>query len=125
VERLNRLRRHMVDDLPAPTRNDEYLIYQTLIGSWPVALADGVTPTDALASYVERVGVFIVKALREAKDRSSWVQPNEPYEAAVVDFVRRFSTPSGQACFWRTLYRFNNASRPWAWSTAWLSPCSS
>jgi (1->4)-alpha-D-glucan 1-alpha-D-glucosylmutase len=87
--RLNRLKRRQVDDQPAPTRNDEYLIYQTLVGSWPLALIDAAEPGPELDAYVERVVATMTKALREAKERSSWTQPNEPYEAAVTEFVRR------------------------------------
>jgi (1->4)-alpha-D-glucan 1-alpha-D-glucosylmutase len=87
--RLNRLKRHVVDDRRAPSRNDEYLIYQTLVGSWPLALKDAVEPGAALAHYVERLVASVIKAVREAKERSSWTQPNQPYEDAVADFVRR------------------------------------
>ena len=86
--RMNRLRRRVVDALPAPSRDDEYLIYQTLVGSWPLAL-DEPAPGPALDSYVERLTAYVVKALREAKTRTSWTQPNPAYEAAVTDFVRR------------------------------------
>jgi (1->4)-alpha-D-glucan 1-alpha-D-glucosylmutase len=87
--RINRFRRRMVDDLPAPSRSDEYLIYQTLVGSWPLALKDAVAPGPELELYTERVIAYVVKALREAKERSSWTQPNPAYEAATSDFVRR------------------------------------
>ena len=86
--RLNRSRRRMVDGRPAPTRNDEYLIYQTLLGSWPLALKDDVRPGPALEAYLERLIAFLVKAMREAKESSSWSAPNQPYERAVTGFVR-------------------------------------
>ncbi len=89
--RLNRLKRRQVDDQPAPTRNDEYLLYQTLIGAWPLELGDGdsVEPGAALDAFVERLVAYMTKALREAKERSSWIQPNASYEDAVAEFVRR------------------------------------
>jgi (1->4)-alpha-D-glucan 1-alpha-D-glucosylmutase len=59
------------DGLPDPTT--EYLLYQTLVGAWPI---------DA-----QRMGDYMEKAVREAKLHTSWTQPNEAYEAAVRDFV--------------------------------------
>ncbi|HUA53230.1 MAG TPA: malto-oligosyltrehalose synthase, partial [Candidatus Sulfotelmatobacter sp.] len=87
--RLNRRQRREVEGRPAPSRNDEYLIYQTLVGSWPLALKDAVAAGPDLARYVERVVAYVTKAMREAKDRSSWTQPNQDYETATTEFVRR------------------------------------
>ncbi|MFH1485027.1 MAG: malto-oligosyltrehalose synthase [Chloroflexota bacterium] len=81
--RLNAHKKTMVNGQPAPERNDEYLLYQTLLGAWPQE------PTDPAnwASFRERVAAYVLKALREAKVHTSWVNPNEGYEAAVRDFV--------------------------------------
>jgi (1->4)-alpha-D-glucan 1-alpha-D-glucosylmutase len=92
--RLNRLKRRTVDGQPAPTRNDEYLIYQTILGSWPLALKDTVTAGPALEAYVERLAAYLVKAMREAKERSSWSTPNALYEHAVERFVRAILEPA-------------------------------
>jgi (1->4)-alpha-D-glucan 1-alpha-D-glucosylmutase len=87
--RLNRSRRHEVEGAPAPTANDEYLLYQTLLGSWPIALmGDSPPPPEAMAPYVARILAYMTKAMREAKESTSWNLPNEAYEAAVADFVR-------------------------------------
>ncbi len=56
-----------------PDRNTEYFIYQTLIGAWPLDL--------------DRAVEFMVKAMREAKMFTNWRQPDETYEAAVLQFV--------------------------------------
>lgn len=81
--RLNRRHRREVDGQPAPSRNDEYLLYQTLIGVWPL------DPPDAGSwpRFVERIQGYMEKATREAKRRTSWISPNEEYDAAVRDFV--------------------------------------
>ncbi|MBU4272186.1 MAG: malto-oligosyltrehalose synthase [Planctomycetes bacterium] len=81
--RLNRRRRREVDGLAAPSRNDEYLLYQTLLGVWPL------DPPDAQSwpRFVERIQGYMEKATREAKRRTSWINPNEEYDAAVRDFV--------------------------------------
>jgi (1->4)-alpha-D-glucan 1-alpha-D-glucosylmutase len=79
---MNALHKAEVDGKPAPDGNDEYLFYQILLGIW----TDG--PTEAeLESLRERVLSYMLKATREAKVHTSWVNPNEAYEAAVEGFV--------------------------------------
>nr|MCU0973435.1 malto-oligosyltrehalose synthase [Burkholderiales bacterium] len=81
--RLNRSRKRAVDGESAPSPNDEYLLYQTLIGTWPLApLAE-----DGLASYRDRIQAYMTKAVREAKVESSWINVNAPYEAALSGFI--------------------------------------
>lgn len=74
-----------VDGAPAPSRNDEYLLYQTLIGAWPLDEAEAAPSQE----FVERIEAYMLKAVREAKQHTSWINPNEPYEQAVSDFVRQ------------------------------------
>lgn len=84
---LNRALRREVDGAMAPSRNDEYLIYQSLLGAWPsgAGAAHAMSAGTPLADRLER---FLVKALREAKAETSWDNPNEPYEAACCAFSR-------------------------------------
>jgi (1->4)-alpha-D-glucan 1-alpha-D-glucosylmutase len=83
--RLNRSRRAEIDGDIVPDRNVEYLFYQTLIGVWPPNLApDDVEGVHDLAG---RVGAYLVKAVREGKEESSWSNPNAAYEAALERFV--------------------------------------
>jgi (1->4)-alpha-D-glucan 1-alpha-D-glucosylmutase len=94
--RLNRRRRRAVEGRPAPTANDEYLLYQTLVGVWPTH-ADTVKAPEGDPVLTERVQGFILKALREAKELTSWINPNEDYEQAVTAFVRRLlAEPAGR-----------------------------
>jgi (1->4)-alpha-D-glucan 1-alpha-D-glucosylmutase len=81
--RMNEGRKTQVDGEAAPTRNDEYLLYQTLLGSFPLGDPRG----EELAKYRERVLAYMQKAQREAKARTSWANVNEPYEAATASFV--------------------------------------
>ncbi|MGE8170510.1 malto-oligosyltrehalose synthase [Pseudomonas putida] len=77
--------RATLEDGPAPSPGDELLLYQTLLGSWPLGLE---TDDEAgLRQYAERVRQWQQKALREAKLRSSWSAPNEAYEAACAAMV--------------------------------------
>lgn len=81
--RLNRHKKRLVNDQDAPSRNDEYLLYQTLIGSWPLQTLDEA----GLATYRERIVSYLVKAAREAKQHTSWIHPNQDYEEALLHFV--------------------------------------
>jgi (1->4)-alpha-D-glucan 1-alpha-D-glucosylmutase len=81
--RINRSKKIKLEDGPAPSANDEYLLYQTLIGTWPLEPLD----EEGLASYRARIQVYMVKAVREAKVHSSWINVNTRYEAAVSGFV--------------------------------------
>ncbi|MEO7072896.1 MAG: malto-oligosyltrehalose synthase, partial [Rhodanobacter sp.] len=74
-----------VDGRRAPSPADEYMLYQSIVGAWPLALE----PDDAAG--LERLGARLAqwqqKALREAKHRSRWTQPNEAYEDACASFL--------------------------------------
>jgi (1->4)-alpha-D-glucan 1-alpha-D-glucosylmutase len=90
--RLNRSRiKEAADGRPVPGRNDQYLLYQTLLGSWPL----GLTQDDAagFADYAERIAAYMVKASREAKQRTSWTAPDTDYEHDLERFVRRILDP--------------------------------
>ncbi|TMH36218.1 MAG: malto-oligosyltrehalose synthase [Betaproteobacteria bacterium] len=80
--RLNRRHMRVVDEEIAPSPNDEYLLYQTLIGTFPVG--DG---TPGLSGYRERIASYMIKAAREAKVCTSWVSVNDEYESALTAFV--------------------------------------
>jgi (1->4)-alpha-D-glucan 1-alpha-D-glucosylmutase len=65
---------------PRPGPRIEYLLYQTLVGTWPVADVD-------LAAYRARIQAYALKAVREAKTHTSWVNPDLEYEAALGTFI--------------------------------------
>ncbi|NJL96067.1 MAG: malto-oligosyltrehalose synthase, partial [Anaerolineae bacterium] len=64
----------------APSRNDEYLIYQTLLGAYQPGM-------DEDAAFLERIITYMHKAINEAKRHSNWINPNAAYAQAVADFV--------------------------------------
>ncbi len=74
-----------VDGELAPTENERYLIYQTLLGTWPLNDPNDETWED----YGRRMATYFEKALREAKQHTSWLNPSEPYEQAVQSFVAK------------------------------------
>jgi (1->4)-alpha-D-glucan 1-alpha-D-glucosylmutase len=100
--RANRRHRREIDGRPAPVRNDEYLLYQTLVGAWPLESLDG--PPDE--AFVERICQYAVKALREGKRHSSWISPNATYEDATTRFIRRVLDPRHGAAFHAELLPF-------------------
>jgi (1->4)-alpha-D-glucan 1-alpha-D-glucosylmutase len=65
-----------------PGRNEEYLIYQTLVGAWPL-------DERADDGFVKRIVEYMRKAMREAKVSTSWTSPNTEYEAAIENFISR------------------------------------
>jgi (1->4)-alpha-D-glucan 1-alpha-D-glucosylmutase len=71
-----------------PDRNDEYLLYQLLVGSWPCELLALETHEDArLGEFAERVRRTMVKSVREARMHTGWAFPNADYEKALADLI--------------------------------------
>jgi len=77
---LNRKHRQAVDGQPTPGANTEYLIYQTLVGAWPIS--------------VERLRAYLAKATHEAKSHTSWVNPNVRYNEAIAHFAECILDPA-------------------------------
>jgi (1->4)-alpha-D-glucan 1-alpha-D-glucosylmutase len=77
--------RHRREDegQPIPDRNDEYLLYQTLVGAWPLRKMD----EDGRAELVARLQGYVEKATREAKRHTSWINPNPAYDEGLAAFV--------------------------------------
>jgi (1->4)-alpha-D-glucan 1-alpha-D-glucosylmutase len=89
-----------VGEEAAPAADDEYLLYQTLVGTWPDV--DGTAPgagASWLPAYRERIEAYARKAVREAKRRSSWRRPNPDYEEALLGFLHALLDPTRAAHF--------------------------
>ncbi len=81
--RLNRRKKPAAGGRPVPDRNEEYLLYQTLLGVWPTRPI-----TDADFDVLKaRIRGYMVKAVREAKVNSSWTNPDTVYEEALQEFT--------------------------------------
>jgi (1->4)-alpha-D-glucan 1-alpha-D-glucosylmutase len=85
---VNRRCKRIVNDLEAPDPNEEYLLYQTLLGTWPLQ-SSGQPENAATPEDIERIQAYMAKALHEAKINTSWIQPNEEWDAAMRDFVAK------------------------------------
>ena len=109
--RWNKRKKVKVNGELAPSRNDEYLLYQTLLGTWPA-----VSPTGAaLDEYVERLCQYMTKAQREAKVESSWISANEAYERATHDFIRAILATEPASAFRIDFEPFADLVMRWGW----------
>ena len=87
--KLNAKHKEQVDGREVPDRNEEYFLYQTLIGVWPL---EG----ESCDKLVERLQVYSVKATREAMVHTRWTRPNQPHEEALQRFVARILSPAAE-----------------------------
>ncbi|TRX03307.1 malto-oligosyltrehalose synthase [Candidatus Methylobacter oryzae] len=105
-QRLNRFRKTKMNKIVI-ARNDEYLFYQVLIGTWPLThLSDA-----GWGDYQQRIRAYMIKAIREAKQYSSWLNPNEEYEQAVTQFVCRCLDPNVSILFLKDFTGFEKRIR--------------
>jgi len=95
-------RRALGDGRSVPDPNEEYLLYQTLAGSWPFSAGKTDVPQD----YVSRIQQFMTKAAHEAKVNLSWISPDPAYVEALQQFVESILTPSQRRRPNRFLERF-------------------
>jgi (1->4)-alpha-D-glucan 1-alpha-D-glucosylmutase len=91
--RINRRGRSLLDGHSYPSRNEEYLLYQTLLGTWPLEPMDAARERD----YRERIAAYMQKAMREAKVYTSWINPSETHEQAMTRFVEAVLSPDNRA----------------------------
>ena len=102
-KKFNREHKSQVKHKPAPSPNDEYLLYQTLIGAWPSAQPED---DSGWAAFTERIENYMLKAIREAKQNTSWINRNAPYEDAVSAFVRALLKRADENRFLRDFIPF-------------------
>ena len=82
---MNRGKKSKINFIYCPDRNDEYLIYQTLLGTFPFRMDD-------INQYTNRIKEYIIKAIREAKVNTAWIKPDTDYEHACLSFVEKLLT---------------------------------
>lgn len=81
--RLNKKKKVVVNGQSAPDPNEEYLLYQTLLGAWPFQIKN----QEEYRNFQERIQEYMQKAIKEAKIHTSWINPNKEYDEAVRTFV--------------------------------------
>jgi (1->4)-alpha-D-glucan 1-alpha-D-glucosylmutase len=96
--RLQRSYRSEIEGQPAPSHNDEYLILQTFVGLWQ--------PNMDFGALIERVKSYLIKAAREAKERTSWIDPDPEYESALLKYIDGYCSKQRQQRFLTLLSSF-------------------
>ncbi|MEL6263211.1 MAG: malto-oligosyltrehalose synthase [Cyanobacteria bacterium J06626_6] len=86
---------------PIPDANDEYFLYQTLVGAYPF-------DPQELPDFLDRVKAYAIKAGREAKVKTNWVQPNEEYERGFTSFIETLLSPAEDNAFLNSLQTFQH-----------------
>ncbi len=84
---INADKKQRLNGRAVPRKNDEYFLYQTLVGAFPFAESDQ-------SEFVERLKNFIVKAVREAKVHTAWLRPDSAYEDGFVAFIESVMQPT-------------------------------
>ena len=82
-----------------PDGNEEILLYQTMLGAWPLYEAE-------VTSFVARLKAYVVKAAREAKVYSSWMRPNEEHERTIHQFIDAILDPAVSGRFLEHFHEF-------------------
>ncbi|MBF2026076.1 MAG: malto-oligosyltrehalose synthase [Oscillatoriales cyanobacterium C42_A2020_001] len=96
---INRGLRRDRNGLAMPARNDEYFLYQTLVGSFPFAQHEH-------EFFVQRVKDYMTKAIREAKAHTAWLRPDSEYEEACTTFVENVLDPGVSKQFLEAFFPF-------------------
>ncbi len=99
----NRDKKRVVEGSSAPSRNDEYLLYQTLVGTWPAHDSDETN----WSTFLKRIDQYMLKAAREAKENTTWTNPSPEYEAALSEFTRAVLDRNPQNLFVKDFGEFH------------------
>ena len=92
--RINRRRKvELADGRIVPDNNEEYLLYQTLVGAWPLQMDS----EEEHRAFVGRIQQYMEKAMHEAKVNVSWLNSNPEYVAGLNSFIERILPPAGAA----------------------------
>nr|MBP7322000.1 malto-oligosyltrehalose synthase [Deltaproteobacteria bacterium] len=97
--RVNQKRKRKTGDILAPDRNDEYFLYQTLVGAFPFS-------QDEIPEFSERIKDYCIKAIREAKVHTGWLKPDTDYEEGCTAFIEQILEPSEENLFLRDFIPF-------------------
>ncbi len=108
--RLNAPLKRDVDGFMSPDSADEVMLYQTIVGAWPLDLASD--DQAGLDAYRDRVAGWLEKAVREAKRLSEWASPSVAYESACKDVLTQCLDASRSAPLARELAGFADRIAP-------------
>lgn len=95
----NQMKKQIVNGLPVPEPNIEILLYQTLVGAWPLS-------SEEVSEFKERLKACMIKSTREAKVHTSWLSSSQEYEGALIMFLEGILECSNQNEFLEDFLRF-------------------
>jgi len=95
----NRIKKGEVKGQLVPEPNTEIFLYQTMIGAWPLY-------EDEVPDFKQRLKEYMVKAVKEAKSLTNWIQPNKEYEDSLVHFIESILEISGKNIFFDDFRQF-------------------
>lgn len=96
---LNRFKKKKIENRLIPDKNDEYFLYQILLGTYPFS-------GEHNEEYVKRIQQYIVKAVREAKVYTAWLKPDTEYEEVFINFIEKILDSKPENLFLRHFKRF-------------------
>ncbi len=97
--KLNRRKKKSMKGVTVPTKNDEYFLYQTLVGALPFY-------EEEFDSFKVRLKEYVIKAVREAKVHTAWLKPDTDYEENFIGFIDKILQPSEANSFWSEFMAF-------------------
>ncbi|NIO16526.1 MAG: malto-oligosyltrehalose synthase [Deltaproteobacteria bacterium] len=97
--RLNRWKKKRAGDIRVPDKNDEYFLYQTVVGALP-------SEEEEYPRFVMRLKEYLIKAVREAKIHTAWLKPDLEYEENFLAFVDAVLAPSDKSRFMERMAEF-------------------
>ncbi len=100
--RFNKKKKPIIEGMGVPDRNEEYLLYQTLIGTWPI----GQMNETEYETFKKRIKEYTLKASREAKVNTSWINPNTIYEDALMIFIETIMNNNSENQFLKEFKTF-------------------
>lgn len=97
----NQPKKRYVQGLAVPDANEEYFLYQTLLGAWPLF-------EEELPEFKERLRAYVIKAAREAKVHTRWIASNHEHENALTAFVQAILDDSDNQEFLKDFKEFQS-----------------
>lgn len=97
--RMNRKVKKRSGERVMPDANDEYFLYQNILGAYPFM-------EEQHDEFVQRMKDYMIKAVREAKLHTGWIRPDDEYEQACLNFITSILTPSKENVFWEDFKAF-------------------
>jgi (1->4)-alpha-D-glucan 1-alpha-D-glucosylmutase len=91
---LNEPLRLGIEGTDVPDPNEEYLFYQTLLGTWPTSTLESMD----YERYVQRIVDYLLKASKEAKVVTSWISPDHDHDRGLVEFVQAIAFSPTSPC---------------------------